>query len=228
MIAQERILKLKESKNTKELLRNLRLIEEGEQRLMPATQVELSKQETGSSSRLEDAPRLFSKPIGINIPIYSSTIVKTKPDYIKDFPTSDKSFTPVKTMASQAINPVGIYLNLDNVQDRKKALDEWPNQMNMCFASNEQWDASSCKQYAEQSIRGIAKDYLDSLRKATDEDSLAKVEKMKENLEERSIEEYIQLFTSEFIGAGHLDQINEQGIEDRALEGTQRCAEPQF
>ena len=52
-------------------------------------------------------------------------------------------------MASQAINPVGIYLNLDNVQDRKKALDEWRNQMNMCFTSNEQWDASSCKQYAE-------------------------------------------------------------------------------
>ena len=120
MIAQDRILKLKESKNTKELLRNLRLIEEGEQRLIPATQVEPSKQEIWSSIRLEDAPRLFSKPIGIDIPIYSSTVVKTKPDYIKDLPASDKSFTPVKTMASQAINPVGIYLNLDNVQDRKK------------------------------------------------------------------------------------------------------------
>ena len=107
IISQDSIVKLRESKNTKELLRKLRLIEEeGEQRLMPATAVGpgFTKQEVGSSSRPNETPKLFSKPIGINIPIYSNTPIKTKPDYIKDLPTSDKSFTPVKTMATQAIN----------------------------------------------------------------------------------------------------------------------------
>ena len=41
--------------------------------------------------------------------------------------------------------------------------------MHICFASNESWDAESCRRYAEQSLKIIAKSYLDSLKTAIDE-----------------------------------------------------------
>ena len=121
-----------------------------------------------SRSRLN----LFKTPAIINIHIYSENIIKTKLDYVKGLPTITIDFQSTKNMTSVAINPVGIYLNLDNVQDRKNALKEWQDQMHMCFASNESWDAESCRRYAEQSLKGIVKNYLDSLRTAINASSI--------------------------------------------------------
>ena len=74
-----------------------------------------------SRSRLN----LFETPTAINIPIYSESIIRTKPEYVKGLSTIAIDFQSTNNMASVAINLVGIYLNLDNVQDKKNALKEW-------------------------------------------------------------------------------------------------------
>lgn len=57
-----------------------------------------------------------------------------------------------KKMPVIPLNTVGIYLNLDNVEDRKQGLEEWRRQMEICFAHNPNWDAKNCHRYAELSL----------------------------------------------------------------------------
>ena len=96
--------------------------------------------------------------------------------------------------------------------------------MHICFASNESWDAESCRRYAEQSLKGIAKNYLESLRTATDASRIAKLARFSETINQRTVNGYVQLFTAEFIGASHLAQESEVDVAKTKLALLSICS----
>lgn len=71
------------------------------------------------------------------IPVNDHSISSWKPSYYKGFPSTHPEYQATRKVAYILVNPIGILINLDNVQDKKQALKDWKIQMEVCFANND-------------------------------------------------------------------------------------------
>lgn len=145
--------------------------------------------------------------------IKANTVFKT-PVYAKDiepFPTKSHIFEGKNFMAERPINPVGIQLNLDGVRNIERALAQWKEQMEICFTMNPEWDADSCHSYAELSMRGIVKTYIQNLKKGLTQNDIILLQKYEEEYKDkRNVDGYIYFITREFIGQTRARTPNEK------------------
>ncbi|KAF8379005.1 hypothetical protein HHK36_028432 [Tetracentron sinense] len=143
----------------------------------------------------------------------------------KNLPTYLDGYTNTAKMAEVPMNSVGIKLDIDRVDNIKKALDTWKHSMELCFALHNVWTVEECHAYAELSLVGGVKVFITDLFKAIDDESKAlKTQYLEKYEEQRNVDGYVWLIHREYIGQiGQLSREKEQEVARIKLCKLQLC-----
>ncbi|KAF8394462.1 hypothetical protein HHK36_020670 [Tetracentron sinense] len=107
--------------------------------------------------------------------------------------TPAESSTPIaESHTSRFHKQSRIKLDIDRVDNIKKALDTWKHSMKLCFALHNVWTVEECHAYAELSLVGGVKVFITDLFKATDDESKAlKAQYLEKYGEQRNVDGYL-------------------------------------
>ncbi|KAF8399925.1 hypothetical protein HHK36_015796 [Tetracentron sinense] len=143
----------------------------------------------------------------------------------KNLPTYLDGYTNTAKMAEVPMNSVRIKLDIDRVDNIKKALDTWKHSMELCFALHNVWTVEECHAYAELSLVGGVKVFITDLFKATDDESKAlKAQYLEKYGEQRNVDGYVWLIHREYIGqTRQLSREKEQEVARIKLCNLQLC-----